>query len=408
MKYCVTCLLFFSWIFAYGQDKQAYLNKNKWDLEKQFVFEPGNAKLIGFGAYHGGAKTEDAEITLVTALCKKGLRYYVAETDMAIAHFFNEYLKSGDEALLKELVTEYGTRVPQERTIEVYEKWKKLKKINDELPENSKLTVLGPDPVVTYKYTYKLLLALIKDTSQWDYAKQLENTVAADLTDYSPYYESFSKKQLAGFIADFEANEIKYSHRITDRSKFDDVTRLIKTSFGKYHREEEIYKNYVKLYLKHNLKNALVYVRYGFFHVMKAKEGKAVSFFTRLLDNGLNNNENLISIIGYFNESEVIWEDVYSNGEYSHSTTSVEGTGDSDLEYFRGIEELKKQKLSGLTLYKLDGSNSPYSRAGCIDLIEIITPERSNINYSGQTTTSFINYALLISNSEPSRSLYGL
>src|SRR5690606_32656757 len=101
----------------------------------------------------------------------------------------------------------YGVRVPQERTIEVFEKWKALKKINDQLPADKKLTVLGPDPIVTYKYTYKYLLSLITNTKEWKPAQELQNTVTMDTTDFSPYYESYSKSQMLEFIADFEENK---------------------------------------------------------------------------------------------------------------------------------------------------------------------------------------------------------
>lgn len=408
MKNYLRIIVFLFSTVAFGQSKEAYLKKNKRDITKPFELNLNNG-LVGFGAYHGSSKTEEAEIALIISLCENnGLRYYVAETDMGIAHFLNEYLTSGDEVLLKDLIIHYGTRVPQERTVEVFEKWKKLKKINDALPKNRKLTVLGPDPVVSYKYNYKLLLSLIKDTKDWYHAEQLQNTVAIDTTDFSPYYDSFSKRELIAFVDDFESDKLKYSRKVTDSAKFDAVISLLKTSFGKYRREEEIYRNYARLYAEYNLKDALAYARYGFFHVMKAKEGKAVSFFTKLLDSKLYSNENLVSIIAYFNESEVIWDDKYVDGEYSHSTTSVEGSGDSSQEYFRGIDALKKQKVSGLTLYKLDGRKSPYNLPGCTDLIEIVTPEKTTVDYTGQTTVSFINYALLISNSKASRSIYTL
>ncbi|WP_159800630.1 hypothetical protein [Flavobacterium sp. MK4S-17] len=408
MKYYINILLLLYCNIILAQDKEAYLNDNKWDITKPFTFTETNARLIGFGAYHGSAKTEDAELALVASLCKNnGLRYYVAETDMAIACFLNEYLKSGDEVLLKDLIIHYGTRIPQERTVEVFEKWRKLKKINDALPENKKLTVIGPDPVVTYKYYYRLLLTLIKD-KEWHKAKQLQNTVITDTTDYSPYYNSFSKKQLSGFVTDYEINKAEYLGKITDREKFEDVITLLKTSFRNYNREKEIYNNYIKLYNKYNLQNELVFARYGFFHLLKAKEGNAASFFTQLLENNIYNNESLISIIGYFNKSEVIWDDIFKDGEYSYSTTSVEGTGDSGNEYFSGIDAFKKQKMSDLTLFRLDSSNSPYSKSGCIDLIQVITPEKSAIDYNGQTTTSFIDYALLISNSKAAKSIFTL
>jgi len=410
MKNCLTLLITFYCSFLIGQEKQLYLSRNKHDLTKSFIFPQKDVKLIGFGAYHGAAKTEVAEIALVSSLIKNNnLRYYIAETDIAIAHFLNEYLASGDEALLKDLIIHYGVRVPQERTIEVFEKWKALKKINDQLPADKKLTVLGPDPIVTYKYTYKYLLSLITNTKEWKPAQELQNTVTMDTTDFSPYYESYSKSQMVKFIADFEENKAFYFPYISDKTKFSYMIELIKKSFGGYNRENEIYNNYLKLYDTYQLQTELVYVRYGFFHIMKAKEGNAESFFFKLLKNNIYTQKNLVSIIGYLNQSEVIWDDIYTDdGNYSHSTTSREGTGDSNDEYFKGIEELKKQKTSDITLFQLNLPESPYRFAGCIDLIEIITPKKSDINYAEQNTVSFADYALLISNSKASRSIFSL
>ena len=118
-----------------SQSKSDYLKTNRFDLNlNNLIFPENDFNIIGFGAYHGSAKTEEAELALITALTKnKAIDYYLPETDFSIAHYFNKYLKTGDTILLKDLVTVAGTRVEQERTVEVYEKWKKLKIINDNL-----------------------------------------------------------------------------------------------------------------------------------------------------------------------------------------------------------------------------------------------------------------------------------
>lgn len=140
-------------------EKLNYLKKNCFDLNNEnFQIPEIDFKIIGFGAYHGSKKTEDVEIALVNSLTQqKQIKYYLPETDFSLAYFFNQFLLNGDTLLLQDLVKTYGIRVSQERTIEVYNKWKKLKQINDALDERDKITVVGIDYQVNYKYVSKHL-----------------------------------------------------------------------------------------------------------------------------------------------------------------------------------------------------------------------------------------------------------
>ncbi|MDQ7960877.1 hypothetical protein, partial [Flavobacterium lindanitolerans] len=118
----IMCLFYLQ--FSFSQEKQEYLSVNKFDLNKLPEFPQSEMKIIGFGAYHGSAKTEEAELLLLQAVLKNNdVRFYFPETDYSIAYYFNEYMQNGDEKLLKDLVQTYGTRVPQERSVEVFMKW---------------------------------------------------------------------------------------------------------------------------------------------------------------------------------------------------------------------------------------------------------------------------------------------
>ena len=106
--------------------------------------------------------------------------------------------------------------------------------------------------------------------------------------------------------------------------------------------------------------------------------------------------------MGYFSKSEVLWNKVYDeNGNYvSFKTEKGFGIGDYWKEYFKGIGYLKKNKLSDLTLYKLNNNNTPYAVG--TDLIEVkLFLKASNRKVlKGKSTTDFIDYAVLIENSK--------
>ncbi|AWH85248.1 hypothetical protein HYN59_09010 [Flavobacterium album] len=397
-------------VLLMAQDKKSYLVMHKNALDVSYIFPEEKALIIGFGAYHGSAKTEDAELLLLqSVLSRQDIDYYFAETDMSIAHYFNEYLTTGDEALLKDLIVHYGTRVPQERTINVLEKWKKIKAINDRLPQDKKITVLGSDIIVTYKYTYRHLLSLINDTAEWPLAQELQKTVATDTTDYSAKYKSFSKNQLKAFVNDFEINFPKYSRYITDRKMFDYIISAIKTrQLTDFNREREMYTNYMKLRDMYNLKDKKQFFRLGFSHLMKHKEGNSTPFFSMLIDNGILKKNEIITVMGYLTKSEVIWDEVFDkNGNFVNAKTEGDfGIGDAPYEYFKGIEALKTEAVTDLCIFRLNGKASPYSAPECTDLIEVIYDPPQKIDYENACTLDYIDYAVLIRNSPASISVY--
>ena len=415
----INFLIFLSLFLTYSSfaqnEKQNYLSKNKFDLNTLKSFPQKGMKIIGFGAYHVSAKTEDAEILLFESILKnEPIKFYFPETDFSIAYYLNEYLKSGDEVLLQDLIKNYGIRVPQERSIEVFDKWKRLREINNNLPKNKKFAVLGADIVVSYKYSFKHLIALASSgIGKWQKLDDLKRTVEIDTANFYPYKETYAKNLLKDFVSDFESNKAVYDKFITDKASFLHLISTLKASFGKSDREENNYKNYIELAKIYKFENDLKFFRYGFSHLLKIKEeeNSGASFFTKLIQNKVYKKEDIIAVMGYLTESEVLWEDIFKDGKYVES--KIEGgfgIGDYEKEYFKGIDELKNQKVSDKTIFKLNKSGSPYLTKNTSDLMEVILdpkPEKQ-IDYTQKSTAEFIDYAILISNSKANTSIYKL
>jgi hypothetical protein len=406
----------FAILFGHAQnEKQEYLSKNKFDLNSLEKFPQKGMKIVGFGAYHGSAKTEDTEILLLKSILKnEQIRYYFPETDCSIAYFFNQYLKSGDEVLLEDLVKTYGTRVPQERAIEVFNKWKKLREINNGLSARNKITVVGVDIIVSYKYTFKHLLRLTRGgEGKWKKRDDLNRLLEIDSTDFYPYRNTNAKNVLKDFVADYNSNKFSLDRFVSDNEEFTHLMSTIKASFDKSSREKSNFENYKSLAQIYNFENDLKFFRYGFSHLLKIKEDDAAgtSFFTQLIENKVYNKEEIVSILGFLTDSRVLWDDIFENGKYVSSTTEGGfGIGDYEKEYFKGIEEFKKQKVSDKTLFRLNQKDNIYFQKGNSDLIEVILdpkPEKQ-IDYSKKATAEFIDYSILISNSKANISIYEL
>ncbi|WP_422106425.1 hypothetical protein [Winogradskyella sp.] len=410
------CLLAFSCKQDKEISKKEYLNNNNYDLNlEEFEFPQQGFKIIGFGAYHGSAKTEDIELKLIQSLTKQNaIKYYLPETDFSIAHYFDYYLNTGDTLLLKDLVTTYGSRVPQDRSIETYNKWKQLRTINEALPRDKKLKVLGIDLLVSYKYTSKHILELIDSKTSLSQAHEnLKHMVSMDTTDYSIGYESYSKRVFREFVADFEQNKKLFYDAIAKKEDFNHIIANIKVTFRDFRKDREptIYSNYIALKKRFSFELNPQFMRMGFSHLMKSREGKKgySYFFNRLIENNIYDKNTIVSVIGYLTKSHVVWDEIYDdNGKYTgYTTEGGYGIGDYEKEYFRGIVNLKDTKLSDKTLYRLNGKDSPYFQKEP-DLIEVImTDEPSNGEaVRGMSTLDFIDYAILISDSKASRPIY--
>lgn len=393
-----------------AQSKQDYLKTHRYDLrDAEFTFPETEFKIIGFGAYHGSAKTEEASLNLLKALTKEGkIKYYFPETDYSTAHYYNIYLKTGDEALLKDLVYHSGVTVPQERTIDVYKKWKELKAMNDALPKENQLTVVGVDIIMTYTYSVKHILSLLdKEGHEFEVVKELKKGVENPDIDFVSYYDSPGKLLVKAFVTALDANPEAYRTVIKDHKEFDHILKNIRTALGVFtgKRETTIFDNYMSLSKTYQFDQNPQFMRIGFAHLEKEREGQSASFFTQLIEKGIYKREEVIAVIGYLTKSEVLWDQLYDeNGEYTGYTKEAGfGIGDYEDEYFRGIEHLKATKISDMTLFQLNDINTPYNNNEP-DLIEVIMKsEPSNGKLvAGKPTTAFLDYAILISDSEAS------
>lgn len=409
MRFKILILLVVFTQLVFSQSKNEYLKNNRFDLlNSNFEFPQSNFKIIGFGAYHGSQETENAEKILLEKLIKKNkIKYYLPETDFGIAYFLNQYLKSGDTILLKDLVKHYGNRVPQEKTIETYYKWKNIKKINDSQLEKNKIEVIGIDLIVTYKYTSKLLIELFQtEKGKYKSYDNLVEMVKIDTTDYSPNYDSYSKNILKTFAADYESDKPFFQSISKNQKITDYLMENINLTFKKRDREKTIYDNYLYLNQLYEFKSNPQFVRMGFFHIEKDRENNNPSFFTRLIENNIYKKEEVISIAGFLTRSRVLWDLKYDkNKNYiGYTTEGGYGIGDYWKEYFKGINKLKNNRLSNLTLYYLNNENSPYKK-NQTDLMEIkLFLKKSNKNHlQGKTTTDYFDYALLISNSQANK-----
>lgn len=403
MKIKLTFILILLTSIIFAQSKTDYLSQNRVDLrnEKPNLTET-DFNIIGFGALHGSSKTYEAEFKLVKWLLDNNmLDYYIIEANLSQAYFVQKYIETGDEELLKELTYTFQTIVSQEGTIETFNHWKNLRSLLNEYPEKT-IKIIGCDVINDYKFPIKHILELTKDNGGWTHRQAIEKAISQEDLN-STIWNKDLNDVVKGFVQDYLSNREKYVTQINDIWTFEHIVKTINYNFQENReREKIIFNNYSSLKSRLKLENKKQFVKYGYFHIQKYREGNYPSFFTRLIENNVYKKEDIITIVGYLTKSKVLWDKKYDkNGNYNGYTTKA-GYGISDYwkEYFKGIKNLKKSKLSDLTMFKLNQENSPYSKGTDLVEIKMFLKDYNTTKLKGKNTLQFIDYAILISNSK--------
>lgn len=369
--------------------------------ESKFEFPKNKVKIIGFGAIHGSAKTEDAELQIIKELLSSNaLGSYLPETDFSTAHYFNHYLETGDEVLLHELIIQYGERVPQEKSIEMFLKWKQLRNIF----KGKEINVVGIDKIASYKFSVLQLVSLIRNDSL---KTELVGLIENDNTNWSAYYNSQTQEILKAFVNRFRTNELKYLNSISDSAVFLHIINNLLKTFAWTNREHVIYENYITLKRMYAFDNKLQFVRFGSFHIVKSKINGSSTFFSKLVDNAIYDKSEILSIQGFLTQSKVLWEvklDAKRNVKRISERKGI-GTADYLFEYFKGIKYLKRSKISDITIFNLHKDSTPYNYKGNQDLVTVkkIFGRSPWLPESKKTTLDYIDYAILIFESPANR-----
>ena len=375
-------------------------------LSIAYPLPDSEVKIIGFGAYHGSAKTETAELILLERLIEaKRLGYYLPEVDFCLAYYFNEYLLSGDDDLLKSLVLQYGERVPQEKSMECYDKWRSLRKTLCE--NNYRITVIGTDALYSYEFAMRYLSERMGDLCDSYNGFTRMRSVYEKLLDGISVPREEQLNALKGCLNDYKAHGAEMLDRFGARFDLEHLMDNINRTVCREERESTIFDNYVALSRHYGFDAGVQFVRMGFYHILKSRDSESPSFFARLLERNVYRPDQVVTMMGYLTKSKVLW------GQSAKRPSRILekggwGIGDCWREYFKGIRFLKRNKISDLTLFQIDGKDSPYR--DCSDLIRVCSfLQKGNRHFlNNKATTDFINYAILISDSQANKPITGL
>jgi len=370
-----------------------YLYKNNVSLEYNedsiadlsILDEDLNGKEIFFtGELHGVKANDKLRRGFLKYFKEKtDFTYYLCEMSYSGSYFLNKYLTTGDEKILKELYKSFkGT---YEWNKDNYNHWKWLYGINQSLPQDSRIFIVGVDLEHQYDIAIRYLEEVIVDKN---YPSELEEMIIQlKNTNYS---QNQDDKLLEGFEelqATLLDREIEYKEALGE--DYAGIALVVKNAIYRneaYSTEEKDFNKIRDKRIFENFKeiNSLLpkgkyYGQWGLNHIFQGKQ-LGVNWFGALLNQSSDFRDKIISI-GYSYDN-CTYMSKGTDGNYSEKRIDEYK---SQLSYFDGF--VRDQ----FTLFKLNGEASPFSKYQ-------IWPYRSGSPKEG-TTTAYIQYLVVIRDS---------
>ncbi|MGB3465452.1 MAG: hypothetical protein WBA74_09280 [Cyclobacteriaceae bacterium] len=391
------------------QDLKAYLKKNQYKIESDELIpmkeEDYNRQYFFFGFIHGARKTQEIDFQLIRSIkSRRNLRFYAPEVDFSMAYYLNKYLMTGNDSLLLSIVNLYKYAVPQDASVAFYEKIRKLKEYNDQLPDHKKISILGTDRMTSASLFLQHIKELLPDRSL------LSDPVLLKLKDFDEktvgHYTLYAKK--TDFKAFLKENWDKLyenkSLRIVFGENYDNWNHLISQADyffeEKNRREARIFENFQKLIGFRKIEDEPVYFNFGYAHVLQAKFMNYDYLAKRFKDH--YSQEKVLTVLAIMSESNVLWNTkVDKNGRYKgYGINWFGGEGDSIIERVNGISTLKRvTPMRSAAIYDLRGADSPVDK----DLYFIYTKKQLKKYRTDEITTDYIQYLIHIRNAKANK-----
>lgn len=343
---------FHLWEYATGGKYVKYLSENSEtiDLDSSFTYEAlgkdiDKNQLILVGEIHGFHEPQKFDVDFFKFLHENhNVNHYIAEVDFVQASLLNEFLVTGNENVLKDVLNKWVV-VQGRNNKDYFNKYLELHKYYKQLPVNNKFRIIGIDRL----QDTDLLKSYLKKLYPYITANDndaLEEKSASDLIEELTNVYSESSDTL--FILSHLKTNILY---IND----------------KVNREEVMFKNFRKLYNVYKFEGLRLYGYFGLYHVFQYSINGEQPLASKIRQSDLNLEGKICSINIMMNDSYMVMpssqlpEFMRDEGAYTRMPVSADNML---FIYLVGIKDFKRVTPEHhKSLIKMDGKDSPYSNS---------------------------------------------
>ncbi len=302
-----------------------------------------DADVILLGEIHGLAHGQIADLALLKALHgQAGVRYYLGEFDAAQADAFNQLLESGDPNRIDSVFIAWRERGLQWANADFRDKLLAIAVWNAALPERERIRFLGVDEIQD-RPAY----------CDWLRQRMRAGRQSVALNSLRAALEDPARCSSAGALA---------QAALADARELDPVTAdgiaALATDASTDDREERIAANIAR---QLGLHRGRFYGLWGLSHVVKAEVNGTEPMALRLVQKGIRVRSIALLNLG----GEMMMPMQAADGKIAYGTMGY--TVDSaDAVLVNGIEPFVAEAQAPLTLFTLDGEDSPFRNSDAL------------------------------------------
>lgn len=335
-------------------------------------------QLLLTGESHGIAFNYDMELAMLAFLIEQNwLDFYVPELPFSFCYFLNQYLESGDEALLDRLFA------PLEGTFtwtqEAKMHWQEVRSLYQSLPVQKRFQVVGIEIEHQARNAQWMMQDLLPDAAPPAFLQEsvslLNELVATDNDNYLELYKLAS--ELQDLLIDRSEEMSTFwgenydAFSLLNQLVLDTHEARIDDTFSSK-REELIYQNFLQH--KDLFSSGNSYGQWGANHIYQ-REIEGVDWLANKLNTRADSplQGRVYSILYLYHDCKALFKDPYRKANYSN------------LFYIRDFKKIAEQEI---TLFRLDLPGSPF-------LEQLIWPS-TNLKLSEGVTTDYVQSLVLI------------
>ncbi|CAA9218903.1 MAG: hypothetical protein AVDCRST_MAG56-286 [uncultured Cytophagales bacterium] len=370
---------------------QAYLRKHliavrPGEAGSSLAFEPAfyRNQLFLLGEAHGFAAPQELDYQLLKHLNEKaGVTHYLAEVDYSQAHFLNEYLRTGNESLLRYVFGTWVRANAQWGNGQFYEKIKKIRTLNQSLPAARRIRFFGVDRIQEAAVTGRYLREL-RSTAGWHESLAAGVDSLAGLTAAAdpdlPGLSAAAGALLKRLAADSVYQTGTDSHRFSLTHTLRNLVYLAPAT----PRDSVMYLNLKTLSRALSLEHEKMYGLWGFFHTLQIpmqRDRRVMPFAAHLQSSGSPFRGKVVSLNAYVLDGENMMPGkrvpaAIGKGKPYFNTTWA--NGDGPLVFVYGIRDLRAiTRPHSVTIFNLVAKNSPYPGSPRLSRVKVLIPGQS-------------------------------
>jgi len=347
--------------------------------------------LILFGEFHGTKETIKIDFQFIKYLnAKVGMKTHIAEIDFSQAYFLNEYLKHGDDSIIKYVLNSWIINHGHNNK-DYSNKWRKINKLNKTITDSSlHIKVLGIDKIQDFEITRHHLLNLFKNLN-------VRHKIPTDEKEMIQW----AKEELSSIITEIEKDP-------SNQNWIDDILFIQKNlvAFNNQSREDFMFNNFTDLYKRYNLEGQKIYGYFGGAHVLQKEMNNKKDFGNLIVKSDLSLSEKTYSITTRYVDSYMAAPSKFlpslmrDDGEHTKMTNTCDNMA---LLYHYGINDLKSvTKEYSNTFFDINALNSPYKKSlrliNNIGLYSLLSGMK--VTDKESVTTDYVQAIVLIRNSD--------